>query len=72
MEERLRNGDGNLLSYLLATTPAVYEAYRPRQAPQNRCAIHRQRCRKASPYRSGPLRAIAARRGHPGAISRCR
>jgi hypothetical protein len=23
MEERLRNGDGNLLSYLLATTPAV-------------------------------------------------
>jgi len=26
----------------------------------------------ASPYRSGPLRAIAARRGHPGAISRSR
>jgi hypothetical protein len=23
MEERLRNDDGNLLSYLLATTPAV-------------------------------------------------
>jgi hypothetical protein len=35
MEERLRNGDGNLLSYLLATTtPATYQAYRQWQASQ--------------------------------------
>jgi hypothetical protein len=35
MEKRLRNGDANLLSWLAATTPAVYEAYRQWQAPQS-------------------------------------
>jgi hypothetical protein len=35
MEARLRSGDGNLLSYLLATTPAAYQAYRQWQAPQS-------------------------------------
>jgi hypothetical protein len=35
MEKRLRNGDANLLSWLAATTPAVYAAYRQWQAPQS-------------------------------------
>lgn len=33
MEARLGRGDDNLLSYLLASTPALYEAYRQWQAP---------------------------------------
>lgn len=35
MEKRLKGGDANLLSWLAATTPAVYEAYRQWQAPQS-------------------------------------